>query len=278
MKPFIKWVGGKTQIIEDVLGSFPGTRIEGNYHELFVGGGSVLLTVLERGLVSGKVYAYDLNPSLIQLYKDIQVRPGQVRTILEQLFRAYETDESRESYYYTIRKRFNSEPMGCTRSAMFIFLNKTGFRGLFREGPNGFNVPFGHYAKPPVVGDELERVSTLIQNVEFRSCDFRQAFEYVRPGDFVYLDPPYAPETKTSFVGYTKKGFGMEDHTDLFRLLKESGVWFSMSNANVPFVREAFTVEEGFTTKELCARRSINSKDPGKTTSEVIVSTTYRSH
>ena len=91
---------------------------------------------------------------------------------------------------------------------------------MYREGPNGFNVPYGHYKTTPkiITKEELLKVSDLIKDVHFRRCDFREAFKEVEKGDFVYLDPPYAPETKTSFVGYTKDGFGIKDHEDLFNL------------------------------------------------------------
>ena len=286
MKPFIKWVGGKTQIIEDVLGSFP-TKIK-DYHEVFVGGGSVLLSVLSRQLVTGKVCAYDLNGSLIALYTNIQSRPRDVHGHLKTLYDEYEkckgsevnrkaetleeAMKSKENYYYWIRKRFNTEKEETPkRSATFIFLNKMCFRGVYREGPNGFNVPYGHPKTTPAMigGDELLRVSELIKDVQFRKCDFREAFKNINKGDFVYLDPPYAPETKTSFVGYTKDGFGVKDHKELFDLTKNSGVDFVMSNANVNMVTNSFV---DYTIKELKARRAINSKNPESMTTEVLVS------
>ena len=145
------------------------------------------------------------------------------------------------------------------------------FRGVYREGPNGFNVPYGHPKTTPAMigGDELLRVSELIKDVQFRQCDFREAFKNINKDDFVYLDPPYAPETKTSFVGYTKDGFGVKDHEELFDLTKNSGVDFVMSNANVNMVTNSFV---DYNIKELKARRAINSKNPESTTTEVLVS------
>lgn len=156
MKPFLRWVGGKTQIIDSVLCNFP-DEIE-NYHEIFVGGGSVLLSVLEKCKVKGKIYAYDLNKTLINVYKDVQTRPKKLHEEIKKLITTYdsltgeeinrnpenekEAMTSKESYYYWVRHMYNSG-IG-DQSAMFIFLNKTCFRGVFREGPNGFNVPYGH--------------------------------------------------------------------------------------------------------------------------------------
>lgn len=290
MKPFIKWVGGKSQILSDVLGSFP-TKI-GNYHEIFVGGGSVLLSVLSKRLVTGKVCAYDLNKYLIDLYKNIQTCPEVVHKHLKKLFTEYdsctgtdvnrkpntlsEAKQCKENYYYWIRQRFNTlKKETPEQSAMFMFLNKTCFRGVYREGPNGFNVPYGHYKTTPslLTLDELKAVSELIRDVEFSQCDFREAFNNVGKDDFVYLDPPYAPETKTSFVGYTKDGFGLKDHEDLFNLTKNSGAEFVMSNAKVDLVTGAFS---NYNIKELQARRAIHSKKPDSTTTEVLVSSSTR--
>jgi DNA adenine methylase len=279
MKPFLKWVGGKTQIIQDVLGAFP-SEIN-DYHEIFVGGGSVLLVALEKANVKGKFYAYDLNKILIDTYKDIQTRPKELQKEVDELFRVYDsingteinrkpTDEqealtSKESYYYWVRHLYNTGTQN--KTAMFVFLNKTCFRGVYREGPNGFNVPYGHYKTTPAVPD-LIKVSEVIQKVEFTHCDFREAIRRAKPGDFMYLDPPYAPETKTSFVGYTKDGFGMKDHEELFEMTKSSGAQFVMSNAGVDLVRDAFS---DYTVTDIKARRAINSKNPASNTTEVIV-------
>jgi DNA adenine methylase len=127
---------------------------------------------------------------------------------------------------------------------------------------------------PVIISNEyLVRVSALIKNVQFRQCDFREAFKNMNKGDFVYLDPPYAPETKTSFVGYTKDGFGVKDHEELFDLTKNSGVDFVMSNANVNMVTNSFV---DYTIKELKARRAINSKNPESTTTEVLVASSIQ--
>jgi DNA adenine methylase len=183
-----------------------------------------------------------------------------------------EAKQSKENYYYWMRKKFNSNKEETPqRSAMFMFLNKTCFRGVYREGPNGFNVPYGHYKTTPTIltKKELSKVSDLIKDVHFRQCDFREAFKEIVKGDFVYVDPPYAPETKTSFVGYTKDGFGIEDHKDLFNLTKTSGANFVMSNAKVDMVTNTFS---DYNIKDVKARRAINSKNPESTTTEVLVS------
>jgi len=288
MKPVIKWVGGKTQILDTVLESFP-REIE-NYHELFVGGGSVLFGLLASKdiTVKGKVYAYDKNQKLINMYRQIQTNPGKVHDHLLELFTTYdtrtgtevnrkpETEEegltSKESYYYWVRKKYNElVPTTPVHAATLIFLNKTCFRGVYREGPNGFNVPYGHYKTTPLVVslDELVKIQELIKDVVFEWCDFRAAFaQTVNGGDFIYADPPYAPESVTSFVGYTKDGFSLDDHRDLFNLLKRSKIDFVLSNAKVYLVTSSF---EGYEVKDVPARRAIHSKDPSSTTTEVLV-------
>lgn len=288
MKPVIKWVGGKTQILDTVLESFP-REIE-NYHELFVGGGSVLFGLLASKdiTVKGKVYAYDKNQKLINMYRQIQTNPEEVHDHLLELFTTYdtrtgtevnrkpETEEegltSKESYYYWVRKKYNElVPTTPVHAATLIFLNKTCFRGVYREGPNGFNVPYGHYKSTPLVVslDELVKIQELIKNVVFEWCDFRAAFaQTVNGGDFIYADPPYAPESVTSFVGYTKDGFSLDDHRDLFNLLKRSKIDFVLSNAKVHLVTSSF---EGYEVKDVPARRAIHSKDPSSTTMEVLV-------
>ena len=271
MKPFIKWVGGKTQILDDTLSLFP-TTIE-NYHEPFVGGGSVLLNVLSKNIVHDKIYASDTNYSLIQLYKHVQNNLEELYIELKKIYKNYENnieEKEKEKYYYSMRQLFNTcDKNSIEHSALFMFLNKTCFRGLYREGPNGFNVPYGHYKKVNIIDkDELEKISELIKNVNFECLDFRESLKKVGSQDFVYLDPPYAPETKNSFVGYTKGGFKLEDHNELFKTIKENIPNFVMSNSNVELVNESF---QGYDKKVIIAKRSINSKNPESKTEEVIV-------
>ena len=154
-----------------------------------------------------------------------------------------------------------------------MFLNKTCFRGMYREGPNGFNIPFGHYKKTPTIitKEYLDSISDLIQNVEFIQSDFNNSINNAETGDYVYLDPPYAPENDKSFVGYTKDGFGLEAHKSLFNaitILDQKNIRFAMSNAKVKLVMDHF---KDYKHEDIVARRAINSKKPGSTTTEVII-------
>lgn len=272
MKPLIKWVGGKTQILDAVLEKFP--KEMDNYREIFLGGGSVLFGLLEarnKGyiVVNGTVYAYDINETLIHFYKNVQDNWEDVYNETVKL------EGTTAEAYYEIRKRFNElsdeekkTPVG---SAIFLFLNKTCFRGLYRESKNGFNVPYGNYKNPEIVNkDHLESVSLLIQDVVFECCDFSVSLTAIEPYDFIYLDPPYYPETTTSFVSYNKSGFSIEKHKELFEFLCNTKNKFLMSNADVPFVREKFP-ETRYNLESIICKRSINAKNPEKKTRELLV-------
>lgn len=295
-KPFLKWVGGKTQHIQQIINSFP-DNME-NYHEIFLGGGSVLLAVLslqKAGLITikGSIYAYDLNKQLIQVYRHIQSNKDELIKRVQHYRNEYdkcpivekgtanrkpvndtEAKTSRESYYYWMRMKFNLlKDLSIENSALFIMLNKTNFRGVYREGPNGYNVPFGHYKKTPAIisKNEIDKISTLIKDVVFIDADFNDSINNATEGDFVYLDPPYAPQNIKSFVGYTENGFDINMHEKLFKLTKAlttNNIKFAMSNANVELVKNSF---EGYVFKEISARRAIHSKNPAAKTTDVLI-------
>lgn len=290
-KPFLKWVGGKTQIVSKIIDKFPNEMI--NYHELFLGGGSVLLALLSlqkqnKIYIRNKIYAYDINNSLINVYKHIQSNKEELYTYIKSYIEEYdsikgdvinrrpttieEAKTSKESYYYWMRNKYNSiDNNSIEHSALFMCINKTCFRGMYREGPNGYNVPYGHYKKTPTIitREELDNISNLIKDVEFIHSDFVHSIQNVKEGDFVYLDPPYVPENSKSFVGYTADGFNLESHNKLFYEVKKfDNVQFVMSNAKVELVMETF---KDYKCEDVVARRAINSKKPGSTTTEVII-------
>ena len=311
-KPFLKWAGGKTQILDKILWHFPSKM--NNYHEIFLGGGSVLLAVLslrKQGhlQIEGNIYAYDLNPVLINVYQQIQSQPQQFYKFLSEYRNTYdncnphidikssnqvdqvilptsvrvphrkpkslqEAKNFKESYYYWVRDHFNQmDKITPEGAAVFVFLNKTGFRGLYREGPNGYNVPYGHYKKTPVMisPSELEHIHQLTQGVKFVYSSFQESLSKVSKEDFIYLDPPYVPENPQSFVKYTHDGFSLQTHQELFQIVKqlhEKKNKLVLSNSNVPLVLDTF---EEFYKEHLQVRRTINAKKPGSTTTEVII-------
>ena len=296
IKPLLKWVGGKSQIIDIVVENFP--KEMNNYHETFLGGGSVLLAVLmykKNNLIEikGKINAYDVNSSLIATYKNIQSNPNELFDEIQKIISEYndcddsdminrepnnldEAKENKENYYYWIRSKYNKSKNihDVSHSAMFIFLNKTCFRGLFRIGPNGFNVPFGNYKNPEIINKEhLNIVHELIKDVHFECCDFSESLNKVKENDYIYLDPPYVPEKSTSFVKYTENGFNNETHEKLFKILNnlnKKNIRFMLSNADVELVRKTFT-DKKYNIESILCKRSINSKNPEMETKEVLI-------
>lgn len=318
-KPFLKWVGGKTQIIDILMKEFP--REINHYHEIFLGGGSVLFALLwcvkkENIKINGNIYAYDINEPLIYVYKNIQsivncpIVYEEIQKLLvdyhdsasfynkEQVNRApkniEEAKRNKENYYYWIRSEYNKSSLSEKKtpfgSAMFIFLNKTCFRGLFRVGPNGFNVPYGNYSNPEIINKQhLDEIHDLIQNVVFECCDFRLSLlknvvaNNVGDSDFVYLDPPYAPENASSFVKYNENGFPKESHLDLFNFihdLTKINKKIMMSNADVSLVRDNFAyindendyyLKKKYNITSILCKRAINSKNPEAKAKEVII-------
>ena len=290
-KPCLKWVGGKTQIIKAIIQLIP--KEINNYHEIFLGGGSVLFAVLSlkkanKIKINGKIYANDINKSLIYLFKHIQSNKDELYTYIESYINVYknltgndknrnpanyeEAILSKENYYYWLRKKynqFNKTDVEC--SALFIIINKLCFRGMYREGPKGFNVPYGHYKKTPTIikKEELDYISNLIKDVIFIHSDYKLSLKKINQNDFVYLDPPYAPETKNSFVGYSADGFTQDNHSELFAMIKNiNEAKFLLSNSNVELVVTSF---KNYSIKKIDARRAINARKPGSKTKEVLI-------
>jgi DNA adenine methylase len=295
-RPLLKWVGGKGQIIDKLVKMIP-TEIN-NYYEIFVGGGSFLIMILWARknnylVINGDINVYDLNSGLISTYINIKTKTDKLYCKLKKIEDEFnicpyngvvnrhplcyeDALTSKESYYYWIRTSYNKQKSkkSILSSAYFIFLNKTGFRGMYREGPNGFNIPYGNYKNPKIIDkDELIYISNLLQDVNFNQTDFSKSFKRIKgENNFIYLDPPYAPENNLSFVGYTKDGFGIEQHIELFDLTKQKSEknMIMMSNSNVTLVRDNLPPED-YKYEVVSCRRAINSKNPGAKTEEVII-------
>lgn len=288
----LKWVGGKTQIMDSVSSVLTKHKRAKDYHEPFVGGGSVLFEVLRlrrEGLIDVRnVFASDKNERLVEFYETLRTNPEALYEHMSRHVSRYESLDgtcvnrnpmtledgmtSKESYYYHIRRTFNNDAdmSADERAALFLFINKTCFRGVWREGPNGYNVPYGHYKGFPRISlEDIKKASDDIRDVVFTCRSYEESLERVNDGDLVYADPPYAPDRKNSFVGYTGDGF--YDHDALFSALKTASKKADvvMSNSKVPLVTDAF--DDSWTVVDVVARRAIHPKDPSKTAREVIV-------
>lgn len=257
-RPFLKWVGGKTQLLDRIVPILP-KRIR-TYYEPFIGGGALFFTLAHLGQFQRAVIN-DWNGELVDTYKAIRDFPDDLILRLGQLKAEYLKDPP--GVFALERMKAPRDLSPIDRAARFIFLNKTGFNGLYRVNLKGvFNVPFGKHEDPPILDEENIRACRKVLNhfVVITNRDFAEAVEDAQPGDCVYFDPPYVPANPTSsFTKYTKEGFGLEAQKRLattFRTLVDRGVAVIASNSDTPLVRELY---DGFELHEIQARRSINS-------------------
>jgi DNA adenine methylase (dam) len=264
MKPFLKWVGGKRQLLPELLKHVP-AEFE-TYYEPFVGGGALFWEVGTRGK-AGAVLG-DSNARLMRAYRGVR---DDVEAVIETLKGMTYNEKS----FYEIRAAYDIDDCADrTVAAWLIYLNKTCFNGLYRVNKAGqFNVPFGRYDNPTICDEEtLRECSKGLQGTKLKSGDFEDNLDHVRREDFVYFDPPYIPVKLTSFTAYTDGGFGLKDHERLAecaRQLKQRGVHVLLSNSSSPIVRGLY---HDFEIIEVEARRSVNSKASGRgVVKEVII-------
>ena len=263
--PFVKWAGGKSQLLKQFESFFP-DRFS-RYIEPFVGGGAVFFHLYNQGRIGGGVVLNDLNEELMTCYEVIR---DQVDDLIEEL-RRHESHKMEEDYFYKVRewdrKPDFHERSPVERAARMIFLNRTCYNGLYRvNSRNQFNVPFGRYKNPTICDEEnLRAVSQALQGVELHSEDFEQCIKWVGPNDFVYLDPPYHPLSETSsFTSYTRDDFGEADQKRLaktFRQLNKKGCRVMLSNSCTPFIRKLY---DGHRRERVFARRAISCKGDGR--------------
>lgn len=233
LKPFIKWAGGKGQLLSDIRKSYPqglGKAVT-KYAEPFVGGGAVLFDILSCYDIS-EVYISDINAQLINAYRAVQSDAEGLITRLSALqneYRALET-EGRKAHYYRERERFNSlvidgeTDVDTERAALFIFLNKTCFNGLYRVNKRGlFNVPAGAYKNPCICdGENLRSISAALKNVTIVCADYRECADFIDKNTFVYFDPPYRPLNETAkFTSYTQALFDDNSQVELAGFVSE---------------------------------------------------------
>jgi len=261
-RPFLKWAGGKTQLLDPIGRSLP-ARIERTYYEPFLGSGAVFFRLRAEGRLEGNVVLSDANEPLVEAWTAVQ---GSVDGLIDRLA-AHRDAHARKGrdHYYAVRAFVPGNALD--RAARFLYLNKTCYNGLWRVNGSGrFNVPMGRYVRPPILDeDNLRAASSALRGVRILPSSWDRALARARSGSVVYLDPPYEPLTATAnFTSYTAAGFGREDQealADACARLRDGGIRFLLSNHDVPWLRGLYR-ERGFRCRKVPARRSINSK-PG---------------
>jgi DNA adenine methylase len=245
VKPFVKWAGGKAQILNEIRRLYPsglGSTVM-KYAEPFVGGGAVLFDILSKYPLD-EVYISDINRELILTYTHIRDDVGELVDALRTMEQGYipASDDDRKTYYYEKRDRFNALKADAGTSvelaALFIFLNRTCFNGLYRvNSKGGFNVPRGRY-KNPAICDEgnLTAVSERLQNVEIVCGDYKESRDFIDKKTFAYFDPPYRPLSETaSFTSYAQDGFDDKKQEELARFIQDlsrKGAYVVASNSD----------------------------------------------
>ncbi|MBX2931030.1 MAG: DNA adenine methylase [Chitinophagaceae bacterium] len=275
-RPFLKWAGGKTQLISDIERSFPPNLTQTNftYIEPFVGSGAVLFWVLNNFPKLEKAVINDINEDLINTYNIITSRPKELISILEILqneFHALEGNEdNKKLYYYEKRQLYNSrKEEQIEQAALFIFLNRTCFNGLYRVNrKNEYNVPMGSYKRPTICDKEnIFAISKLLQKVEILCGDFEQTLSYTDKNSLFYFDPPYKPLNETSsFNSYSKDKFNDSEQIRLRNFCSKLDIlnhtWI-LSNSDVKGQNETNNffddLYSSFNIQRVEARRNINS-------------------
>ncbi|MGD1863987.1 MAG: DNA adenine methylase [Phormidesmis sp.] len=255
-RPFIKWAGGKSRLIDQYKPFLPTDYTR--YHEPFLGGGALFFHLAPQlHSQEKKAFLSDLNPELVNVYTCVRDR---VEELIEQLLRHQELHD--KTHYYEVRAQLQTAPVA--RAARFIYLNKTCFNGLYRENSKGlFNVPIGRYKNPKICAPDLLRpASAALQIADISERPFTAIAERATSAeDFVYFDPPYHPLSDTSkFTAYSRYRFGIEQQTELKELMKQLAqrkVQVLTSNSDCPFIRDLY---KSFRVETITAARSINSK------------------
>ncbi len=253
---FIKWAGGKERLLKQYSSLFP--KEFNNYYEPFVGGGAVFFYIKQK-YAPKKSLISDINGQLINTYNIIKEHPQKLISQLKQ-HKSYHMVHGKK-YYLLIRSTEPSQLPKLEQAARFIYLNKTCYNGLYRVNSKGqFNVPMGKYDNPDIVQEhKIMQASKLLQDVSIKNMSFERVLDYAKKGDFVYFDPPYYPEKKTSFTKYHASNFLEEEHKKLYEVfdkLSRRGVFVMMSNSNTEFIRKLYAQ---YNIHSVSANRMINS-------------------
>ncbi|HSD63967.1 MAG TPA: DNA adenine methylase [Ignavibacteriaceae bacterium] len=299
-KPFLKWAGGKSQLLPALRSLYPSELKEGkikSYYEPFIGGGAVFFDIAQNYNIES-AYLYDINGELILTYRVVQNDVKKLIEFLDRYSRQYLklNNIKREEYYYELRRNFNLQRFNIdykkysenwvSRAAQIIFLNKTCFNGLFRFNSKGeFNSPIGLYKNPKILDESnLLKVSKLLQSANIKRADFLEIRKNIKNDSFVYYDPPYRPLSKTSnFTAYSKYNFKEKKQVQLaalFNELNEKGIKQMLCNSdprNTDNTDNFFDLMyRGYNIVRVPAKRIINSDASKRNSINEIIVTNYR--
>ena len=274
-RPFIKWAGGKTRVVNQILEFFPAEFDA--YFEPFLGGGSLYFAIAPQ-----KGNLNDMNHALISAYINIRDRCDALISELSRLQEEYyqlPTLETKQTYYYERRNEYNGLSLRSIRkSSLFIFLNKTCFNGMYRENTQGqYNIPFGKHMRPSICDvANLLAVSEVLKQINISCGSYELSLGNAKAGDFIYFDPPYAPINPTSkFTQYQAGGFTDKDQKklrDLFRELSARGCYVMQSNSTAESIAELYS---DFYINKITVARSINSTGTKRGKIEEVLITNY---
>lgn len=267
--PFVKWAGGKRQLLPQIKERMP--EAYRKYYEPFVGGGAVTFELLPRDAVIN-----DINRALINAYRQIRDNADLFLQEVRSLDAAM--GEGGKDYYYMLREKYNDkllkEEYDIRLAALFVFLNKHCFNGLYRVNGRGlFNVPYNNSKRASCDEESIKAVSAYLKNVEILEGDFEDACRGAGKGDFVFLDSPYAPLNPTSFEAYTKEGFDPESHkrlSELFDDLTARGCFCMLTNHNTELINRLYG-NKGYKIDVVGVKRMINSDAGNRVGEEVII-------
>jgi len=265
--PFVKWAGGKRQLLQYINNRLP-VEYE-RYIEPFVGGGAVFFE-----LQPDVAFINDINRGLINAYRRIKEKPDdfmiQVSVLDENV------KDGQKDYFYKVREKYNDKIMkeeyDVELAALFVFLNKHCFNGLYRVNGKGlFNVPYNNSTRVSCAKEDIKAVSKSLQDVTILEGDFQVACDIAKAGDFVFIDSPYAPLNPTSFDSYTKEGFDIESHTRLaavFSDLNKRGCYCMLTNHNTDFINDLY---RDYKREVVDVKRMINSDASNRVGQEIII-------
>lgn len=269
LSPFLKWAGGKRQLLDKIIDRMP--KSFNNYYEPFIGGGALLFE-----LQPAKAVINDINASLINAYITIAEKPFEFISAVTEL--DSQIPEDGKAYYYSLRERYNNKLVkteyDTELAALFVFLNKHCFNGLYRVNAKGlFNVPYNNSKRESINNESIIAISEYLKNVKIMQGDFEKACNDAQRDDFVFFDSPYAPLNPTSFESYTKEGFDIESHkrlANLFEKLTDKGCYCMLTNHNTEFINDLYG-NKGYKMDVVSVKRMINSNASKRVGEEVII-------